>query len=68
MSDPVASTSAQNTAATGAVQTAATEATKAVSWVTAEELWFRNHQYISGLISGGLIVAVIAIAIAVIAK
>lgn len=64
MSDPVASTSAQTTAAQGAVQTVASDATKAVSWVTAEELWFRNHQFYSGLIAGGLIVAVIAITIA----
>lgn len=68
MPDPAASTSAQTTAAQGAVQTVASDASKAVSWVTAEELWFRNHQYISGLISGGLIVAVIAIGIAVILK
>lgn len=68
MPDPIASTTAQNTTAQGAVQTAATDASKAVSWVTAEELWFRNHQYISGLISGGLIVAVIAIGIAVMLK
>lgn len=66
--DPTVSTAAQAAAAQGAVQTVASDASKAVSWVTAEELWFRNHQFYSGLIAGGLIVAVIAIGIAVILK
>jgi hypothetical protein len=46
------------------IQKVATDATKAASWVSAEELWFRTHQFYSGLIAGGLIVAVIALTIA----
>ncbi len=62
---PAASVAAQTTAANSAVNTAATDASKAISWVSAEELWFRNHQFYSGLIAGGLIVAIIAITIAI---
>ena len=66
--DPVTSTAAQNTTAQTAVQAVAADASKAVSFVTREELWFRTHQFITGLIFGGLIVAVLAIAVAVIVK
>lgn len=55
-----------NPSATTEIQKVATDATKAASWVSAEELWFRNHQFYSGLIAGGLIVAVIAITIAIV--